>query len=274
MVPLSCINCCHNPLQLGPVGTAFGYCTRHRVVLNHPQLTTCGQLLRKDLLAQSAQREQLAHQTSYPVERVVMVANPQQAAEKKGFVEKPNGQLPADAIIEEVQNYGCLDNSKIGSMAALHRISGARAEVAMLSLSRAYFGNCIAQGGPWTAGVHLLFWTLRRLDEDPSLRATDLRGPIAFSLGHTIAVARWTLLAFRLAFVSDVGRAAEESGDRVSKLARLPGQAIRAAPGIEPDRLLAWLGKKKAVWSSALSANRYAKIREELHRADSENSVR
>ena len=61
MGPLSCVNCCHNPLQLGPVGTAFGYCTRHRAILNQPQLTTCGRLLRKDLLAESARRQSAIH---------------------------------------------------------------------------------------------------------------------------------------------------------------------------------------------------------------------
>ena len=61
-------------------------------------------------------------------------------------LEQPNGQLPADPIIEEVQGYGQLD-SKMASMAALHRIPGSRAEVAMLSLSRGYFGNCRAHGG-------------------------------------------------------------------------------------------------------------------------------
>jgi hypothetical protein len=232
-------------------------------------LTTCGQLLRKDLLAESAQRERAIHAKSYPEDRVVTVAHPEQVASRKGYVEKPNGQLPAGPIIEELQNYGRLD-SKIASMAALHRIPGTRAEVAMLSLSRGYFGNCIAQGGRWTAGVHLLFWTLGRLDQEPSIGATDIRGPIAFSLGHTIAVARWTVVAFRLAFVSDVGRAAGAEQDRAGKLARLPSQAVRAVPGVDPDRLLRWLGKKKSSWSSALSPHRYARLREELHHEETD----
>ena len=271
MGPLACINCCHNPLQLGPVGTTFGYCARHRVVLNRPQSTTCGQLLRKDLLAESAQRERAIHATTYPEDRVVLVAEPKQVASRKGYVEKANGQLPADPIVEEVQGYGHLD-SKIATMAALHRIPGARAEVALLSLSRAYFGNCMAHGGRWTAGVHLLFWTLSRLDEPPVINATDLRGPIAYSLGHTISLARWTIVALRLAFVSDVGRAARAEHDRAGKLARLPEQAVRAAPGIDPDRLIRWLGKKKSGWSSALSAHRYARLREELHHEEANSA--
>ena len=218
MIPLSCLNCCHNPLQLGPLGTQFGYCTRHRLVLNHPQATTCGQLLRKDLLAESASRENHLHAAAFSTDRIVFLGTRKQATALKGAVEKPNGQMPADAIVEELQNYGSLD-SKIGSMAVLHRIPGARAEVAMLSLSRAYFRNCVANGGSWTAGIHLLYWTLRRLDEEPEINATDLRGPIPYSLTHTLAVARWSLLAFRLAFVSDVGRVAAAEGDRAGRLA-------------------------------------------------------
>lgn len=268
MVPLSCVNCCHNPLQLGPLGTAFGYCTRHRVVLNQPHVTTCGQLLRKDLLAKSATAERVLHAKTYPPDRVVTVARPDMLAAKKGFAEKANGQqLPADPVVEEAQNYGQLD-SKIGTMAALHRIPGARAEVAMLSLSRSYFRNCVSKKGSWTAGMHLLFWTLGRLDQEPAIAATDIRGPIAFSLARTIAVARWTLIAFRLAFIGDVGEAAEKEGDKAGKLALLPSNAVRAVPGINPDGLLAWLSTSRPRWSSALSPHRYAMLKKELHQVE------
>jgi hypothetical protein len=271
VIPLSCVNCCHNPLQLGQLGTAFGYCTRHRAVLNHPQLTTCGQLLRKDLLAESATRQQAIHRQSYVDEFVVMVSKPGTHAAAPELVEKANGQLPADPVIEEAQNYGGVD-SKIASMAALHRIPGARAEVARLSLSRAYFRNCRNRGGAWTAGVHLLHWTLARLDDDPSIDATDLRGPIAFSLGHTIAVARWTVIAFRLAFVSDVARAAKAESDRAGALATLAGKAMNAAPGTDPDRLLTWLREKRPTWSAALTPHRYAALREKLRRDDADEA--
>ena len=268
MLPLSCVNCCHNPLQIGPVGTSFGFCTRHRVVLNHPELTTCGQLLRKDLLAESAGREQETHVRSYPEDRVLSVTLPDRGA-TQALVEKPNGQLPPDAVVEEVQDYGRLD-SKIASMAALHRVPGARAEVAMLSLSRGYLSRCMARGGRWTAGVHLLFWTLERLDKDPRLEATDLRGPITGSLTRTIELARWTVVTFRLAFVSDVGHAAEREADPVRRLSKLPGQALDEVSGVNPDRLLDWLRRHKPSWSGALRQTRYREVREGLHREESE----
>jgi hypothetical protein len=264
MLPLSCVNCCHNPLQLGAIGTPFGYCTRHRVVLNQPHLTTCGQLLRKDLLAESAERESAVHRTQYRTALVVLVAKPSQSAEKLGLVEKANGQLPADPVFEELKQYGSLD-SKIASMAALKRVPGARAEIARLSLSRAYFRNCIKNKGSWTAGLHLLFWTLQHLDEEPVFAATDVRGPIVDTVSGTIAAARWTLLAFRLAFIGDVGRIAERDDDPAGRLAKLPVQAITAA-GDDPDKLLEWLGKKKPSWSSALPPNRYEKLSDELRR--------
>lgn len=265
MGPLSCVNCCHNPLQLGPVGTSFGYCTRHAVVLTHPQLTTCGQLLRKDLLFTSAKREQLRHAKDYPEARVVLAAAPEVDARKKGFVETPNGQLPPDAVLEEVQSYGALD-SKIATMAALHRISGSRAEVAMLSLSRGYFRNCVERGGRWTAGIHVAFWTLRRLDEDPPIKATDLRGPIGLSLGQTIAIARWTIIALRLALLADVGSRARQENDRMGVMADLAANAVGAVRATDPDRLLAWLSRKRPSWTAALTPKRYALVWKELHR--------
>ncbi|MBI4700355.1 MAG: hypothetical protein HY744_04155 [Deltaproteobacteria bacterium] len=265
MQPLSCVNCCHNPLQIGPVGTAFGYCTRHRLILSHPERTTCGLLLRKDLLAESAAWEQAAHAKVYPKKRAVLVAEANVGALERGLAEKPNGQLPADAVIEEVQNYGHL-GTKIATMAALHRVEGCRAEVAMVSLSRGYFRTCVERRGKWTSGVHLLRWTLDRLDVDPELAATDLRGPIGFSLAQTIAVARWTVLAFRLALVADVGRQAASEKDPVGRLANLAGEAARAAPPTDPGRLLSWLSRKRRTWNAALSPARYAELRGQLHR--------
>jgi hypothetical protein len=271
MEPLSCVNCCHNPLQVGPVGTAFGYCTLHRLVLTHPQVITCGQLLRKDLLSTSAGRERAAHGRRYARSHVALLAARSTDAQSVGCVERPNGQLPADPVVEEVLGYGRL-GSKIATMAALHRVGGCRAEVAMLSLSRGYFRGCAERGGKWTAGVHLLRWTLDRLDSDPELAATDLRGPLGFSLAQTIAVARWTVIALRLALVTDVARRAERGGDEVGRLAGLAGEAARAAGPTEPDRLLVWLSRRRRMWNAPLSPARYAQLREALHRGEPDSS--
>jgi hypothetical protein len=183
MEPLSCVNCCHNPLQLGSIGTAFGHCTRHGVALVHPHATTCGQLLRKDLLIQSADRERRLHSKVYRTDRVSLVVAPE--VDATYLTERPSEQVPTDAIVEEVQAYGAVDK-KIATMAALRRISGPRAEVAMLSLSRAYVANCFRRDRKWKSSVHLLFWTLQRLHEEPVFAPTDLREPLSFSLSQTI----------------------------------------------------------------------------------------
>lgn len=266
MIPLSCVNCCHNPLQLGSVGTAFGFCTRHRLLLLQPHTTTCGQLLRKDLLAESAGREQTIHVKTYSPRRVAPLASPAKDAAEASLVEAANGQLPHDQVVEEVQSFGRLD-SKIATMAALHRIPGSRAEIAMLSLSRGYFRNCTQapRRGPWTSGLHLLFWTLDRLDVEPTIDATDLRGPIAHSLERTIALARWAIVALRLALVADVGRRAVAQRDPVGELAMLPFKAIEATRVPDADRLLAWLKRTKAQWRKPLSRERYGELRDRLH---------
>jgi hypothetical protein len=190
------------------------------------------------------------------------VVSPDTAATK--FVERTNGHTPTDAVIEEVQAYGMVD-SKIGTMAALHRIAGPRAEVAMLSLSRAYVANCFRRDRKWTSGVHLLFWTLQRLDEEPIFAPTDLREPLAFSLAQTNAIAKWTLIMFRLGLIADVATYASVSHDIVARLKKFAINASAISSPTDPERLLAWLSAKKASWWRPLSPSRYARIREQLH---------
>jgi hypothetical protein len=258
------VNCCHNPLQLGSIGTAFGYCTRHRVALVRPHATTCGQLLRKDLLIQSADRERKLHSKVYRVDRVSLVVDPKTDA--TNLTERPSAHSPTDAVVEEVQAYGAVDK-KIATMAALHRITGPRAEVAMLSLSRAYIANCFRRDRKWKSGVHLLFWTLQRLDEEPVFAPTDLREPLGYSLAQTNAIAKWTLIVFRLGLIADVAAYAGKSNDPVARLQKLAINASAVAPPDDPVKLLAWIGRKKSAWWSPLSPARYAKLREELHEA-------
>jgi hypothetical protein len=227
-------------------------------------MTTCGQLLRKDLLSESADREQRLHRRSYRPDRISLVTQPQADAHKAGHIENTNGQTPVDPVIDEVHAYGSLD-TKIATMAALHRIPGARAEVAMLSLSRAYVANCFKRDRKWTSGVHLAFWTLSRLDQEPELAPTDLREPIVLSVAHTNAIAKWTLIVFRLAFVADVAAYASHSGDPIARLEKLAVTAAAAARPTEPDKLIAWLQQKRRSWQGALSPARYAKLRDSLH---------
>jgi hypothetical protein len=62
MMLLSCVNCCHNPLQSDLLGTQYGYCTQHRRLLLVPEQLTCGRHLRKDLGLETAARERALHE--------------------------------------------------------------------------------------------------------------------------------------------------------------------------------------------------------------------
>ncbi len=265
MLPLSCVNCLHNPLQLGPLGTAFGFCTVHRVVLRAPEATTCGRQLRKDLLAKRAAEAQRAHERQFPKDRVVLVTDPRVSASEEKLIEKPNGGLPADPVVEEVLDYGELD-SKASSLAALRRVPGARAEVARLSLSRAYFSNCYRRDRRWTAGIHLLWWTLREVEDEPVVAASDLREePATLSMEEFVDLAKWYVIALRLSLVADIGEAAGRR-ESVWRLAGLAEQAAGATKAGSGASLLQWIRRRRPGMRAAFPRYRYEELRVALHR--------
>lgn len=263
MEPLSCKNCCHNPMQLGPIGTAFGYCTRHHLTLHVPYLTTCGQLLRKDLLPARAKSEREIHAQTYSRGRVSLVTQPTRSAADAGWVHQLNGEFADDQVFQTVANYGSLP-SKFASIAALSVLATSRAEIAMVSLGRAYFRNCAEHDGQWTAGVHVLWWTLRRLYDEPTFGATDVLGPISLPLERLLELAQWQLVTFRLALIIDVSDVAREASDPVGGLAALAREAVATTQPGSPSRLLAWLRKRTQKISEALPMERYFQLREEL----------
>lgn len=106
MEPLSCVNCLHNPLQLGGVGTAFGYCTAHRVVLHESHHTTCGQLLRKDLLSVRATAEQKLHRRSFHVDFVQELTSPRERMSGATLVLEFEDQAVGDDVFADVAEYG------------------------------------------------------------------------------------------------------------------------------------------------------------------------
>ena len=266
MIPLSCENCLHNPLQLGPIGTAFGYCTFHRKLLHAPAHTTCGRQLRKDLLSLSANREQALHAKVYAKGHISLVAEPKTSAEGTALVEPPNGHLPADPVLEEVVDYGQLD-TKVASLAALRRVSGTRAEVARNCLSRAYFSNCFKTDKRWTAGIHLLWWTLEDVAREPVLEATDLRQVTGgLTLERFVDLAKWYVLALRLALMADIGNAAgkNESVWLLTELAEKAASSTKAGSGTS---VLHWVRRRKSALDAAFPRAKYYSLKEELHRA-------
>lgn len=264
MEPLSCNNCCHNPLRAGIVGTDFGFCTRHGLVLLSPRETTCGQLLRKDLLVDRAMLLQKVHQRRFRRDRVASLYDDSAG---QLLTEAPNGQLPKDAVIEEsvaFQRYA--RNTKISSIAALRRLEGARADIAMTSLGRAYVQNCRRRDGLWKAGLHVLWWTLERLHVEPPMPEAAALHVERMPLERVSAMAKWFVITMRLYLVSDVGFFAAEAGDDAGALGSLADSALAATePGDGPG-LARWLTERRPKYTRALSSARYEQLARERHR--------
>jgi len=267
MEPLSCVNCCHNPLRASIVGLDFGFCTRHRVVLRAQTESTCGQLLRKDLLMESARRLRETHAKRYPTTRVVDLYEPRNSSQNANLIEKPNGQLPSDPVVEETVAYArYARGSKIASLAAMRRIPGIRGEIAMATLGRSYVHNCWEHDRRWTAGVHVLWWTLERLGAEPSEpQSVELHGLEGLPLSRAVSIAKWTAVALRLYLVSDIGALAAASKDDVGRLADLADRALGAVEPGDGTALARWLADDRPRYSRALSLKRYETIAAKLH---------
>lgn len=266
MLPISCVNCCHNPLQFGPTGTSFGFCARHRVVLQSPELLTCGHLRRKDLYGDSADREASIHSRMFIKSRPVLLHSPKDRTAAERCFESANREVPDDRVVEEVLGWGRI--TKIATIAALNQIPGARAEIALSSLGRVFVENCVRRGGKskWKSGIHIVWWTLRRLDGEPAIQATDLRTTFGQRIERVTAIARWLVIGQRLALLADVARHAGAEEDPLGTLASLPDEAALHGDPDQPEKTLRFLRSPsmRSRVKEALSRKRYESIREEL----------
>jgi hypothetical protein len=175
MIVLSCLNCCHNPLQSDTLGTSVGYCSQHRRLLLAPSQLTCGRLFRKDLPAADAVRERDLHKKGFSEAAVVRLSENRPA--NGGYTStatKDFANLASDPVAVAALDYGKLE-TKIASLYQLRFLPGVRPELAMMSLGRAYVNWCVENKGRWTSGVHLVWWTRLRLLEDPKIEIRDLR---------------------------------------------------------------------------------------------------
>jgi hypothetical protein len=130
----SCQNCWFNGLQYGALGLAVGYCPRHLKILNTAEETTCGLHLRKDLSFKRAVAVGAVHRGHYPVREIVTVNGCKPA---NGSVSSNSADIKAltsDSVGAIAFDYGAL-GSKIESLSMLRMTPGARAEVALTSLS-------------------------------------------------------------------------------------------------------------------------------------------
>jgi hypothetical protein len=136
-----------------------------------------------------------------------------------------------------------------------------------MSLGRAYFQNCIAHDGRWTAGVHLFHWTLRRLGQEPIPVASDLLGPLTLPLARLIELAKWQIIAFRLVLISDIAQhAALEGESTVGKIASLARDAAEKTQPGSTESLLRWLQRQSRHINETFPPERYDALRRELHK--------
>lgn len=264
---ISCENCCFNALQYDNVGLSFGYCTEHRRVLNTPSRLTCGRHFRKDLLLLSAEQEGKRHSRRYSSAFVALVDDGSRANGSTTTTSpKDVAQVRKDEVANVVVDYGHF-GTKILSLSQLRMLTGGRAEIALLSLARAYVRRCVQNGGAWTSGVHVSWWTKNRLAEEPSFEVSDLRVEAPIPVRRQIDLAKWSTVMMRLVFLSDLGRYASSDRSRVKSLATLAEDAAAATGSLSPRLLLAWVrhtALPKFEW--ALSEKSYARLCESLHR--------
>jgi hypothetical protein len=170
-----------------------------------------------------------------------------------------------------VYDYG--DDVKVASIANLHGQDTVRAEIAMLSLSRAYVHQCM-QNGAWTSGIHILQWTKNRIKKEKHfnheirLGLTDRYKSLPISSERQEDIEKWSLLLFRLTFISDVGFHAVTSGQDPSMeaLAQVPNTAMEDTDGnVKYATLKRWVHRKGLeIIERHFSDARYKALRQEL----------
>ncbi|WP_147439727.1 hypothetical protein [Corallococcus sp. CA049B] len=188
--------------------------------------------------------------------------------EAAGFVEQDASSLRTDAVGDAIADYGLL-GAKIESLARLRQLQGVRAEIAMLSMGRSYVRRCVGRNGSWTSGIHLLWWTRLRLDQEPEVNAGDIRMELAIPLARQVEMAQWAVLMFRLVFISDIGQYAKVSGSRagVGGLSSLAEEAAAETSDVTPKALITWLKRKGlSRFDHALPERSYVRMARDLHR--------
>lgn len=266
MYPLSCANCCHNPLQTGPVGYPVGYCTRLGLTLLAPALTTCGQLQRRDLQRERAESERANHAHSFSTQFVSDLAT----RSKSTLIQtRAHPAEERDPVVSEVRGYGLIP--KIGTLAALRSMENVRAEIALTSLGRAYFANCMRRDGRWTSGLHLTWWMVNRLADEPRLDLQDLREPSEQSLDERVDLGVWYVVTARLLLLLDVSNASRRQprANGVPSLAPLVTEAFLKVPAGSGARLLRFLKARRTKFAAALPEKHYQSLARDLHQEPS-----
>ncbi len=261
----SCQNCWFNGLQYGALGLAVGYCSRHKKILNVSDRTTCGLHLRKDLTVARAKEVSEIHKKYYTSECITRIVDAGCYEMNVSDNDKDKDHLRKDSVADAVVDYGEF-GSTIESLSQLKAIAGARAELAMLTLGRAYVANCISRNGKWTSGLHLYWWSRRRLTEIPEIKVEDLRSVGATNLARQADLTSWSLVMLRLTFIEDITNYAGHQNDPLGKVHSLTEQAALALDSFSLRALKKWLKTEAGPQLDAkLSRDRYAELATNLH---------
>ncbi|WP_155820248.1 hypothetical protein [Komagataeibacter europaeus] len=263
-----CQNCWFNGLQFGALGLAVGYCARHKKILNAPDSTTCGQQIRKDLGLSRAQAVSVIHSEQFDQNKIVRWIDNIEVKSDTSISSRDNNILRTDIVAEAVTDYGNLD-SKIESLSQLKALSlkTARADVAFVSLGRSYVRNCIRNGGKWISGIHLYWWTKRRLAHVPDIAIEELRFLGSAQITRQIDLTKWSIIMLKLTLVDDIVQYSRESND---ELGSTPGLLDYVADHISTFnvRRLSLFIRKEIIplLDSHLNYDRYQEISRELHK--------
>ncbi|MBI4953462.1 MAG: hypothetical protein HY908_15640 [Myxococcales bacterium] len=236
-------------------------------MLMSPTELTCGRLLRKDLPLTRAREERALHERRYSPGAISTV---REATPVNGTSTSSSPRdlalLRRDTVGDVIADYGRLD-SKFATLAQLHRVPGPRAEVAMFSLGRAYVSRCVERKGPWTSGLHLLWWAKQGLGDEPQVELRDLRAEMPLPPTRHVELAKWAVVMLRLLFVSDVGHHAAQGHHRkVGALSSLAEDAVLGTGALDPGKLLRWIARTGAKRvEHALPQRDYDRLAVSLH---------
>jgi hypothetical protein len=114
--------------------------------------------------------------------------------------------------------------------------------------------------------LHLLWWTRKKLHQEPQLALHDIRAETALPIDRQIDLAKWSMLMIRLCLLADIGYFAHGSGSRVAGLASIAEDAATHAE-LNWRKLLRWMQREAAArFDRALSEATYRRLSEELHK--------
>jgi len=262
----SCQNCWFNGLQYGAVGLSVGFCVRHRKVLTLADETTCGLHIRKDLGLVRAREVAQVHARVFDGDRIVRLRGKQEVGSDTSESEKDIAFLRKDRVGEVVLEYDAL-GSKIESLVQLKMLETARSDLAMTSLGRAYVGNCIRQGGRWTSGIHLYWWTKKRLALIPDLQVGDIRHDASINLSRYVELAAWSIMMLRFSFLDDIIQYARRDNDDIGLVGDVLNEAATNVPNLSTVKLSAWIKRDLIpALEARLNYQRYSTIARELHK--------